>query len=202
MTSRIPSFCIMVAAKHKAGDENSPLVFSNLSGPYVKHIQCVFKPESKVDFLDIQNQCVAHEANMAETWKATEEAAICEAEVQTMKQITHVLAAVSETGYRSLAKFLTDLMTTKDQVQSSQVSKMLIQHGDNFLDLIREQQLSMASGWALRVSGEIIGKEAKKLADYFRPEQGQEVSEVLANFSLDRILSDAEEMAPNFCELL
>jgi hypothetical protein len=65
---------IMVAAKCKAGDENTPPMFSDhdLSGPYVKH---VFKSECKVDLLDIQNQHVANEANMAEAWKAAEEAA-------------------------------------------------------------------------------------------------------------------------------
>jgi hypothetical protein len=118
-----------------------------------------------------------------------------------MKQINHVLAAVSETGYGSFAEFLTDLMTTKDQMQLSQVSKILIQHGMTFWILFENDNhpwlmVGLLGFW------DIIGKEVKKLADYLCPEQGQEVSEVLANFSLARILSDAKKMVSNFCELL
>lgn len=75
-------------------------------------------------------------------------------------------------------------------------------HGDSLLDLIRERQPSLVNRWAVKASGEIIGKEARKLAEYLHPAQGQEVSEVLANISLERILSDAEKMAPKFCDLL
>jgi hypothetical protein len=138
-------FHIMVAQKRKAGDENAPPVFSNLSGPYMKRIQHVFKAESKVDFQDIQNQHIANEAKIAEAQKAAEVAAACQTEVHITKRVAWVFAAVSKTGYGSLAEFLTDLMTTKDRVQSSQVSKMLIHHGDILLDLVHERQLALVN---------------------------------------------------------
>jgi hypothetical protein len=192
----------MVALKRKAGDENAPPQFSNISGPYVKRIRRLFKPDSKVDLQDIQNQRIANEAKMAEAQRATEAAAARQAEVNTTKRVAQVLAAVSETGYGSLAEFLTDLMTTKDRVQSSQVSKMLIHHGDRLLDLVHERQPALVNDWAVTLSGQILAKEANILADYLHPPQGQEVSEVLATFSLDRILSNARKLVPHFCDLL
>jgi hypothetical protein len=192
----------MAAPKCKAGDENTPPEFSNLSGPYMKCIRHVFKPESNLDLQDIQNQCLANKRKMTEARKAAELSAAHEAEANTMRHVARVLTAVSETGYGSLAKFLTDLMTTKDQVQSSQVSKMLIHHGDRLLGLVHERQLALVNDWAVTLSGKILAKEAKILADYLHPPQGQEVSEVLATFSLDKILANAQRLAPNFCNLL
>lgn len=166
----------------------------------------MFNQVSETELQAIRNKRIANEAVMAEAQKAAEDAAASEAEekllLRSKRRVAHVLASVSEIGYSSLAEFLIKLMATKDRAQSSQVSQMLIQHGDRVLNHIRERQPAIVNAWAVRLSGEILAKEGKKLAEYLRPAKGQEVSEVLANFSLERILADAEQLAPNFCMLL
>ncbi|KAJ6530447.1 hypothetical protein B0H10DRAFT_1861914 [Mycena sp. CBHHK59/15] len=117
-------------------------------------------------------------------------------------RIRHVLDAVKTAGYKTLHEFLTDLITTKDQHQSSQVSQMLINHGQELLDIIRSRQPVLVSQWVTRVAGEILKEEGAKLAQYLRPSQGQGISTTLANFSLERILANAEAIAPTLCFLL
>lgn len=50
--------------------------------------------------------------------------------------------------------------------------------------------------------GKLLAQEGKKLAEYLRPTQGLEVSEILQNFSLDKIMSEAENIAPTLCNVL
>ncbi|KAJ6565075.1 hypothetical protein B0H10DRAFT_1843128 [Mycena sp. CBHHK59/15] len=117
-------------------------------------------------------------------------------------RIGQVLDTVKAAGYKTLHEFLGDLLTTKDQHQSSQVSQTLINHGDELLDLIRERQPELVSQWISKVTAEILKEEGTKLAQLLRPPQGQGVSTTLENFSLERILADAEYLAPTLCILL
>jgi hypothetical protein len=195
----------MAATKRRRSNENTSPCFSNLSGPYIKRVRRVFNHVSETELQDIQNKRITNEAIIAEAQKVAEAAAANDAEekliLRSKKRVAHVLTSVSEIGYGSLAEFLIELMATKDWAQLSQVSQMLIKHRERVLDHIRERQPAIMNAWAVRVSGEALAKEGKKLAEYLHPAQGQEVSEVLANFSLERILVDAEKMAPNFCML-
>ncbi|KAJ6543340.1 hypothetical protein B0H10DRAFT_1854245, partial [Mycena sp. CBHHK59/15] len=109
---------------------------------------------------------------------------------------------VKTAGYKTLHEFLTDLITTKDQHQSSQVSQMLINHGQELLDIIRSRQPVLVSQWGYQGCRGNFKEEGAKLAQYLRPSQGQGISTTLANFSLERILANAEAIAPTLCFLL
>ncbi|KAJ7692638.1 hypothetical protein B0H14DRAFT_2419764, partial [Mycena olivaceomarginata] len=117
-------------------------------------------------------------------------------------RITQVLGAAKAAGYRTLHEFLSELITTKDQHQSSQVSQMLIFHGHELLDLIRKRQPEMVSQWISKAAGGVLAEEGTQLAQLLRPPQGQSVTATLQSFSLERILADAEDIAPTLCALL
>lgn len=79
---------------------------------------------------------------------------------------------------------------------------MLGQHGDAILNAIQKRQPDLVRKWAIDLTGEILAEEGQKLAQYLRPEDGQKTSSTLEEFSLERIMADAETLAPNLCSLL
>ncbi|KAJ7826611.1 hypothetical protein B0H14DRAFT_2595766 [Mycena olivaceomarginata] len=110
--------------------------------------------------------------------------------------------AVKAAGYGSLYGFLDDLVTIKDQNHSSQVSQMLISHGDEHLDLICSRQPEVVSQWIGKVAGNIWAEEGAKLAQHLRPPHGQSVTTTIENFALSKIHADAEFIAPTLCHFL
>lgn len=105
-------------------------------------------------------------------------------------------------GSSTLYEFVDELLSTKDQQISSQVSCMLGQHGDVILNAIRKRQRDLVKKWAIDLTGELLAGEGRKLAECLRPEKSQKTSSTLEEFSLDRIMADAELLAPNLCRLL
>lgn len=93
-------------------------------------------------------------------------------------------------------------MRTKDQQRASQVSKMLVTVGTELLDAMRQRQPEIVEDWATNATGDLIAKEGIKLAEHFRPERKARITDVLEDFSLERMLSDAEEIAPTLCKVL
>ncbi|KAJ6587607.1 hypothetical protein DFH09DRAFT_1274488 [Mycena vulgaris] len=184
-----------MGGKRKGIDENTGQ-FLNTSGPPQKQVRSVPKPLTEASMLvarkqweDRQQEEAAARADFLAQREREEEA---ERSLASSLRIRHVLDAVKTAGYKTLHEFIPDLLGTKDQHQSSQVSQMLINHGEELLDLILGYQ----------GCGEILYAEGVKLAQRLRPEQGQSVTTTLAEFSLERILADAEYIAPTLCCLL
>ncbi|KAJ7348714.1 hypothetical protein DFH08DRAFT_866415 [Mycena albidolilacea] len=121
-------------------DENNILEFINISGPPKKRRR-VTQPVTEATQADAQRvwqeRHQAEAAARAEFTTAREREA--EAKIYATSKICvgYVLQAVKVAGYGSLYGFLDDLVTTKDQNHSSQVSQMLISYGDELLDSIR-----------------------------------------------------------------
>ncbi|KAJ6599851.1 hypothetical protein DFH09DRAFT_901936, partial [Mycena vulgaris] len=173
------------------------------SGPPQKRVRRVLKPLTEASMLEAQKQWedrqqeeAAARADLLAQREREEEA---ERSLASSLRIRHVLDAVKTAGYKTLHEFIADLLGTKDQHQSSQVSQMLINHGEDLLDSIRTRQPALVSQWVTKVAGEILCVEGAKLAQHLRPEQGQSVTTTLAEFSLERILADAEYIAPTLC---
>ncbi|KAJ7829286.1 hypothetical protein B0H14DRAFT_2594171 [Mycena olivaceomarginata] len=186
-------FAGFLMRKQKQGGENNGLQFVNMSGPPQKKQRCIAQPIT--------------EASQAQAWRVWEEwqqmEAVAQAEAAAiLEHEEEARASIKEAGYSSLDEFLDDLVTTKDQHHSSQVSQMLITHGQELLDSIQSNQPAIVAHWIRRVAGEILAKESAKLVQHLRPPQGQSVSKTLNNFSLKRILADTEFYAPTLCYLL
>jgi hypothetical protein len=73
-----------------------------------------------------------------------------ERRVTSTLRIGQVLDTVKAAGYKTLHEFLADLLATKDQHQSSQVSQTLINHGDELLELIRARQPELVPSGSAR----------------------------------------------------
>lgn len=194
-----------MAEKRKATDENT-MQFVNTLGPPLKRTRRVPQPvteesskEARKQWEDRQREEAAAKAEFLAQREREEEA---ERRATSAFRIGQVLEAVKGAGYKTLHEFLADLMATKDQHQSSQVSQMLINHGHELLDLIRARQPELVSQWITKAAGEILGEEGANLVQLLRPPQLQNVSTTLANFSLERTLADAEYAAPTLCFLL
>lgn len=196
----------MTGSKRMNPDENTPLTFLHTSGPPQKRIRRVARPLTPQVIRDAQNTWLANQESIRDTRRAAAEAEACGGEArrcaESAARISEVLGAVAEAGYGSLFEFMDELFTTRDRQQSSQVSQMLIAHGSEILDSIRTRQPQVANNWISQCSGEMIAIEGKRLADYLRPTQGQKVSSILESFSLERILKNAETIAPTFCNAL
>ncbi|KAJ7224579.1 hypothetical protein GGX14DRAFT_351550 [Mycena pura] len=194
-----------MAGKRKATDENSGQ-FINVSGPPQKRPRRVAQPVTAASMMEARNEWEERQRKEAEAkaeflaQREREEEA--ERRATSALRIGEVLDAVKAAGYKTLHEFLADLLATKDQHQSSQVSQTLINHGDELLDLIRARQPELVSQWISKVAAEILKEEGAKLAQLFRPPQGQGVSKTLENFSLEQILADTEYLAPTLCVLL
>jgi len=73
---------------------------------------------------------------------------------------------------------------------------MLILRGSDLLESIRQRQPKMAHAWATKTTAEMLAHESSKLTERWRPQQNCRVTHVLEEFSLTRIMCDAEELAP------
>jgi hypothetical protein len=104
-------------------------------------------------------------------------------------------------GYPTLYTFLQVLLTTKDQYRSSQVSRMLSQHGNSILDSICRCRPKVANDWAISTVHQLVATEGERLAQQFKPDPQQPVLEIL-NFSMTKFLAQAELLAPSTCQLL
>ena len=79
---------------------------------------------------------------------------------------------------------------------------MLIAKGGDLLESIRRRQPKVVHTWAAKTMAEVLARESSRLAEHLRPQQNCGVTNVLLQFSLERIMSDAEKLAPTLCELL
>jgi hypothetical protein len=187
-------------------NENNILEFINISGPPQKRQRRVAQPVTEATQAEAQRvwqeQHQAEAAARAEFTAAREREAEAERRATSKIRVGQVLQAVKAAGYGSLYGFLDDLVTTKDQNHSSQVSQMLISHGDELLDSIRSRQPEVVSQWISKVAGNILAEEGAKLAQHLRPPHGQNVTTTIENFALSKILADAEFIAPTLCHFL
>ena len=115
--------------------------------------------------------------------------------------IEQVLGSITDTGYKSLYDFVGKLLHIRDQQISSRVSKMLGIHGEAILNNIRARQPDLVARWDVGVTGEVLAEEGQRLADYLRPDDNQSTSK-LQKFSLDRIMSESKQIAPNLYKML
>jgi hypothetical protein len=198
----------MLSLKRPLPDENTPL----------------FRPETPIKFVDglkrrrTSNKVTDEEIRILREKRANDDAQKAEeqrqetlakakatAEAQSADEevlFARVLSCMTDCGFGSLHGYLHRLMTTKAQHASSQASKLLINKGKGLLNDMRNKQPGVVNRWAAAATGEILADEGLKLASYLRPQQGRPLTDIMGEFSLERILTDAEMLAPTLCGLL
>jgi hypothetical protein len=199
---------LMSSLKRPRTDENTPLVRLETSIKFVDGLKRrrISNKVTDEEIRVLREKRANDDAQKAEEQrretlakaKATAEAQSAQEEVL----FARVLSCMTDCGFGSLHGYLHRLMTTKAQHASSQASKLLINEGKGLLNDMRNKQPGVVNGWAAAATGEILADEGLKLASYLRPQQGRPLTDAMSEFSLERILADAELLAPTLCSLL
>ncbi|KAJ7903948.1 hypothetical protein B0H13DRAFT_1881966 [Mycena leptocephala] len=85
---------------------------------------------------------------------------------------------------------------------SKQASRLMTDHGAEFLDLLRAKRPEVVEKWALKVSLPVIAAEGERLSESLRPDSTREFTSRLETWLLEKMLSEATIAAPNSCEML
>jgi hypothetical protein len=204
----VRTLATMTGLKRSRNDENWPISNTNSPLPEFRDGLKRRRKALNISMEEIQVLRDRRAANDARIAEEQEERLLAEAEAakeahraKGNARLQHVLASVTDAGF-TLYEFLDELMHTRDRGISSQVSQMLILRGSDLLESICQRQPKMAHAWAAKTTAEKLARESSKLAERLRPQQNRGVTHVLEEFSLTRIMRDAEELAPTLCELL
>ena len=188
----VPLPAYMASSKQQRHNENALLPFVDQSTPVPK---CPRLKAQAVTLTKIKNLQQEHA-------RKDQEAAAILTRTASKARVKHVLGSITSAGYQSLYDFVDKLLNVRDQQLSSRVSRMLGQHGEEILNSMRARQPGLVKKWAVDVSGEILAEEGHRLAKYLQPGENQTTSELLVQFSLERIMSESERIAPTLCQLL
>jgi hypothetical protein len=182
----------MASSKRPRNDENTSLSFVDQSTPVPKRPRLRAQAFTLVEIKNLQQE------RAQKDWAAAD----VKARTDEKSRIEQVLGSVTAAGYQSLYDFVDELLNVHNQQLSSRVSKMLGQHGEAILNSIQARQPDVAKHWAVGISGEILSEEGQRLTKFLQPRDGQATSDLLQQFSLERIMSEAEDIAPTLCQLL
>ncbi|KAK0235253.1 hypothetical protein EDD85DRAFT_954793 [Armillaria nabsnona] len=107
------------------------------------------------------------------------------------------------TRYPALHHFFDELLGMCDRQQSSQVTQMLMHHGDHFLDQIHAHQPNLVDEFVKRQAGLLLEEEGWCVTAFLKPPQLQGVTHTVKDFSvLDTLHELEEKVAPFLCHLL
>ncbi|KAJ7645865.1 hypothetical protein B0H17DRAFT_1163827 [Mycena rosella] len=123
------------------------------------------------------------------------------AEDKRKVRIRASLEALKKAGCTSTYQFFEDFFATTDREISRQASRLLNDHGADFLDLLHAKRLDVIERWALKTSLPVIA-EGKRLSDLLRPDPAETYTSRLKTWSLEKMIAEATIAAPNLCELL
>ncbi|TEB27829.1 hypothetical protein FA13DRAFT_1877613 [Coprinellus micaceus] len=108
-----------------------------------------------------------------------------------------------ERGHETLFKFLKSLYTTRDQQLSGQVSKMVGHHAEELLEFIQARDsTAKTADWVKENFAKVLASEMDGVTQLLRPQRNGEVSVVLDEFSLEKLLENTEGIAPNLRQLV
>ncbi|KAJ6622442.1 hypothetical protein B0H10DRAFT_2341405 [Mycena sp. CBHHK59/15] len=125
-----------------------------------------------------------------------------QAETERKDRIHASLEALKNAGCTSTYQFFEDFFSSTDREISRQASRLLSDHGTDFLDLLHAKRPDVVLKWALKTSLPVIAAEGKNLAELLRPDVAQTYTSRLKTWSLEKMISEATITAPNLCELL
>ncbi|KAG1837860.1 hypothetical protein DFJ58DRAFT_725191 [Suillus subalutaceus] len=128
-------------------------------------------------------QMAAEQARLVSERKAHEEHAA---------RLGNALRGIKDAGFGSLSEFLVEMM----QRPISNTGSYLTHFG------IRSRQPRITDSWATSTASRLLINVGKKLAAFLHPPSGQEVSELLSSWPLERILVEAEKLALTVCTFL
>lgn len=107
-----------------------------------------------------------------------------------------------EVGFSSMHAFILALLNTNDPARSSQVSRMVANHGNEILDAIHRRNHKVVNDWAISSTRQLILAERALLVKRFQPEIDSSIVDILGRFSLKGVLEDTKNLAPTLHSVL
>jgi hypothetical protein len=181
---------LMASSKQPQNDENTLVLFIDQSTLVSKHPQLRAQAFTLVEINNLQQ----------EQAQKDQAATNAKAHADEKSHIEQVLGSVTAAGYQSVYDFVDKLLNVCNQQLSSCISKMLSQHGEAILNHIWAHQPDVTKHWAVGISGEILLEEGQRLTKFLQPSKA--TSDLLQQFLLERIMSEAEDIASTLCQLL
>jgi hypothetical protein len=196
-----------MSGRKRAHDENLPVTPQNKSFTFVdgfapKKPRLSAKNARQFTSQEIQNIQRDREAQRLTQAREKEKLVAKKKEELDVEQLRVVWQSIRGAGFKSLYDYLHTLFNSRDPVLSAQVSRMLSYHGPELLNSINACHPDMAIDWALSTSAERIEAEWKVLVREFQPAQGAPITDILARFSLQRVLAQTEVIALTMYDLL
>ncbi|KAG6823562.1 hypothetical protein H0H92_009808 [Tricholoma furcatifolium] len=206
----------MGGRKRRVNDENDPctplskkeFIFIDSSAPKKPRLSAK-KSSRALTAEDVQNysQLRDEEAKKKEEQDRVQSEMLKRIEAEetasrATQRIEEAWPIIQRLGFSSLYEFMHDLLTTRHPVRSAHVSNMLTHHGFEILDLIHNRHSRVANDWALSTVRRLIENEMPILAKHFCATQNTPVTTILADFSLQRVLSDTAIYAPTLLQIL
>ena len=151
---------------------------------------------------DIQNIQQDRKAQWLTQVREKEELVAKKKEELDVEQLRVVWQSIRGAGFQSLHDYLHTLFNTRDPILSAQVSWMLLYHRSELLNSIHACHPDMAINWALSTSVTHIEAKWKVLIREFQPGQGASIMNILARFSLQRVLAQTEVLTPTLHNIL
>ncbi|KAI1783591.1 hypothetical protein LXA43DRAFT_320644 [Ganoderma leucocontextum] len=187
--------------------ENTPF-FVNVGNPPAKRPRRVLQPVGAEGLRELQHQLVQERRDREEarTEGDTEKGHTHEEAVERQKyvngQLKHVVKEAKDAGFGTLHDFLTSLFATTDQQLSAQVSRTIGTHGSQLLSSMSHRQPALVSEWAEDHVLQRLQEEGRKLIEHLRRPTGQDLTEMLAQWSFQDVLKETEDCAPTLWRIL
>jgi hypothetical protein len=125
-----------------------------------------------------------------------------EKEVQATERLKQMEKARIAAGYRTLYAYLSDLLATNDRQLSSQVTQMLSHHGNHIIESIHQHQPEATDAWMAARLKTLLIEEGVQHGTVLQPNRDRSITNILEDFSLTTLLTDARLGAPNFFSFL
>ena len=195
-------------AKRKRNDENqSPFSFVNYAGPptakRARAPRRTVLTDITPDIRAAAENVYAEKAKERASGEA-EKKRLFEVERQAgdTRRLEASIQHMKDQGYNTLFSFMSSLLQTKDRNLSSQVSRLLSDHGSELVSMMETRNPHLLDKRMTEKFRALLTTEARALTQLLQPERRGNISVALTSFSLSTILEDANSVAPNLVECL
>lgn len=117
---------------------------------------------------------------------------------ETIK-LSKAVDMLKDHGYKTVFEFMDAYLGADDPQQKAAATRLINNHGTKLLDHLHARRPALVEDWMASVNAIALEKEVKALSDRLRPQYGTQVSHILSDFSIDKLLKDASEVAPTLC---
>lgn len=185
---------------HPGNDENDPFaaVYTPDKPPAKRHRRSGLPNTNNADF---QAELARAQEERRLKEKEGQTCREAEAEQEEIRELRERLQHVRTDGY-SLPKFFSDLFATKDPHISSEVTKLVQNHGIDLFEAMRARSPDVALQWFNKTMEAAITSEARHLAEELRPAEHVQLSSILKDWSLSDVLAKGEQVAPTLLGVL